>query len=152
MRIIFDTREKIPFELSFYNIKLELGTLKTGDYALPPEYGLPLIIERKRSTGEVATNIGFKKKQFVAELERMAEYERRVIICEFPLIYVNSFPVHSGIPKSKWRRLRITSKYMMSFFESLHDEYGVETYFCVDRQAATKMAAQLIKETYAKLS
>src|SRR3990167_6244714 len=104
MKILQDTKEKMPWDLSFFGIEQTLVHVETGDYVIP---GF-LVIERKRSTGELSLNLGQKSRCFRAELERMVTFKYRCIICEFSIDDLYSFPINSGIPKRYWKRIRIS--------------------------------------------
>lgn len=79
--------------------------LPTADYTLVGYEDL-FVVERKRSTAELATNLF--ENRFEAELVRMEEFELPFIICEFSLQDVADFPHRSGIPRSDWGELKMT--------------------------------------------
>lgn len=87
-----------------------IKTLKTGDYTLRG-FEETFIVERKKSTSEWAKNI--IEERFERELERLDEFESPFIVCEFTMSDIIRFPYNSGIPKYKWKGLRITSEYML---------------------------------------
>lgn len=112
--VIRDTREKENRGWVFSSSnKLQVETvdrsLKTGDYTIE---GLEkvLCVERKATTAEIAKNIS--EKRFQKALDRMAAFKYRFIICEFDFDDVMSFPVNSGIPKSKWSELKVKNYYI----------------------------------------
>jgi len=111
--ILKDTREKQGWDFESSEkceAQIDIG-LKTGDYTLE---GLEtsLCIERKASTGELAMNLGKKRKTFEAEIERMSHFRWAYIICEFSIDDLMMFPERSGIPQSKWRFIRMNGKFM----------------------------------------
>ena len=71
--VLKDTREKNGWNFNSSSKCLAVARwgLKTGDYTIR---GLEkdLVIERKASTGELAMNLGKKRKAFEAEIERMS--------------------------------------------------------------------------------
>lgn len=89
-------------------------TMPTGDYCIR---GLEdkVIIERKGTTGEFAKNIC--EKRFFRELERMDDFTNPYLILEFSWEDMLRFPYNSGIPKSKWCRLKVKPKFIL---KSLH--------------------------------
>lgn len=87
-----------------------VGTLKTGDYTLVG-YEDKFTIERKASTAEFATNLF--EKRFHRELDRMDKFEHAYLILEFQIEDIVLFPEGSGIPRSKWPKLRMTPQLMM---------------------------------------
>lgn len=92
-----------------------LGTvveaLPTGDYTLRG-YETIFVIERKRSMGELAANL--TDKRFHRELERLDSFPLPFLVCEFDFSDILRFPEGSGIPKSKWGRLRVTPRFLLS--------------------------------------
>lgn len=82
MIILYDTREKLPWDFTFHGHEMELASIKTGDYTIKG-HETEIVIERKKSTGEIAQNIGSKAKSFNAEIERMQSIKRRYMIFEF---------------------------------------------------------------------
>jgi hypothetical protein len=84
--------------------------LPTGDYTLE-EYQTRLIIERKGSCGEFAQNI--VQERFERELIRMESFDFSFIVLEFTMNDVLAFPKGSGVPRSEWPKLRITSYFLL---------------------------------------
>ena len=83
-KVIVDSREQYAWDFTFYD-KCDgiISTkLDTGDYSIE---GLEtvLTIERKRTTAEIAMNVGKDRKRFNAELERMSKFKYKYLICEF---------------------------------------------------------------------
>ena len=111
--ILRDTREKNGWTFqSFDRCKaVKDWGLKTGDYTAR---GLEksLVIERKASTGELAMNLGQKRKPFEAEMERMSNFRWAYIVCEFSIDDIMSFPENSGIPKKRWQYMRMNGKFI----------------------------------------
>lgn len=131
MIILRDTREKQPWEFEWYEDRPEIQVCKVdvGDYTLKG-YENIVAIERKRSTGEIAINFGKKRKQFMAEMERMRDIPFKYIICEFPKEHLDRFPHDSGIPQRDWKYLRINGGYIRSTVNYLSETYGVTFLFC----------------------
>ena len=84
--VIRDTREREGYHFSKFDKcqGMVVRKLDTGDYTL---LGLEdkICIERKGCVEEVAINFGKKKKQFLAEIERMKEFPHKFILLEFSL-------------------------------------------------------------------
>ena len=111
--VIQDTREKNGWNFDIYDSCV--GTLskglKTGDYTIEGREDF-LIIERKATTAELALNLGKKRVQFEAELERMMSFQYPYIVCEFSESRLMQFPRGSSIPKRRWRYLRMNGKFL----------------------------------------
>jgi hypothetical protein len=149
--IIRDTREKNGWGFDFYEsceAVIDQG-LKTGDYTA---VGLEedLIIERKATTAELALNLGKKRKQFEAELERMREFRWAYIICEFSEDNVREFPVNSTVPASKRKYLRMNGKFMLKCLYDYKEKYGVEIIFTNTKEEAEEKAIEIIQQAYEK--
>ena len=145
--IVQDTREQAGWEFDMYQSNgIIRQKLDEGDYTLMELLKLEestgrkiLRIERKKSTGELATNLGAKWKTFCAELERLQVYEHKYIILEFSIDILMGFPEFSGIPKSKWYRtnsagkrvknIRMTGAYMIKKINEIRQTYGIEIIF-----------------------
>lgn len=145
LTIIQDTKEKEPWNFLFYDeCKAQVCQhLETGDYTAAG-YEKDIVIERKHSTGELATNLGIKYEQFRAELERMVEYKYRYVICEFTLDDIYAFPANSGIPRTKWGKLRMNGRFIAKRFMELCEEFGVEIIFCRNKEEAEQRALMVI--------
>ena len=146
-KILIDTRDKqgLNFEGFEKCEAQEVIGLKTGDYTLE---GLEtsLCIERKASTGEVALNLGKKRKTFEAEMERASQFRWAYIICEFSIDDLMNFPQNSGIPKSKWPYIRMNGRYMWRKFCEYQEEYGVQIIFCGSREEAQQRVIRIFDE------
>lgn len=107
-----DTREQLGwiFPKGGTCSGMSVATLKTGDYTID---GLEdqFVIERKGSTAEWAKNIC--EKRFERELERLDCYIFPFIILEFSYTDLLIYPRNSGIPKSKWNRIRVTPEFLL---------------------------------------
>lgn len=150
--ILRDKREKIPWTFDFYNdVDVIDYSLKTADYSLKgfeDSFG----IERKRSTNEISINLGIKKKQFEAELERFSHFRFAYVICEFPMSYLDTFPVNSGIPESRWKSIRINKNYMKMQIGRMSAKYQIEFIFCKDPQHAENVAYETIMRCWNRLN
>ena len=147
MRIIQDTREQCPWDFSFYGLEQVRKGIPTGDYQI--EGDNHFIFERKRNTGEISLNLGKKWKQFEDEMKRMnAEFACPYIICEFPMEYIDTFPVHSTIPKSKWKFLRMSGNFIRSRLFTNCEKYGIQLLFFNSSEEAQREVFNIINEKF----
>jgi hypothetical protein len=121
--------------------------LKEGDYTIE---GLEevLRIERKRTTSELAINLGSKFKQFKAEFEKLKRFKYKYLVCEFSLDTLLEFPVNSSVPKYLWSKLRLNGKFMLKKIEELSAEYGVEFLFCNNKYEAEQTVLEIFRSVY----
>lgn len=121
-----------------------LISLKTGDYTILGLENL-LCIERKRTTGEIATNVC--EERFSKELDRMANYKYRFIVMEFDIRDVYSFPANSRIPTDKWSNLKVTS----NFLAKKLTEYQLAGISCIFAgQFGKKITLEIMKQVWRK--
>lgn len=110
--VVRDTAEKAGFGWSFAACDWCAGTvpgnLPTADYALRgPGLDGRVLLERKRSTAELAMNVF--EARFPDVLARMAdECDYPFVVCEFPFARIADFPAGSGIPRGRHRSVRVT--------------------------------------------
>lgn len=146
MKIYVDKREKYPWDFTPYHFDQEYITLETGDYYVEE---IPhLIIERKRSTGEIATNLGTKWKPFHEELKRMSDFREAYIICEFPLTYLDDFPKNSGVPKNKHKFLRMNANYIKSKLFQNTQKYNIQLIFSNSPEEALAKTIEIINAEF----
>lgn len=147
MQIIQDTREQIPFNFSFYPECEEVivKCLKTGDYSLVG-YEDKVYIERKRSTSELAINLGTDKVRFFKELERMEKVKWKFVICEFSIDDILSFPKNSTIPRNRWATLKFTGKAIYTLMKQAESKFGVKFIFCDNPQEAAEEVINIFKK------
>lgn len=145
MIILQDTRERTPWDFTFYGYEQVIQTLQTGDYTLKG-YEKLCCIERKRTSGEIAVNLGVKKAPFMKEIARMQEFEHRYIICEFSEDTLMKFPYEAGIPKSMIPRIRISKNYISSCLKNFNDELGINVIFCNSVADAEMTAIGIFRE------
>jgi hypothetical protein len=115
--ILRDSREKPgqgwEFDPSDTCLGTEVRALKTGDYSLEG-YESVLAVERKRSTGEIATNLF--EDRFWRELDRLEAFPLPFLVCEFTMDDLLSFPKNSGIPPGRWRFLKVRAPLLLKRF------------------------------------
>lgn len=158
MRVLVDSREKniLPF------LDLEIRKLDEGDYVsldlfnYEIETGIKIIrIERKKSTAELANNLGKGFIRFEKELKRLYDYKRKILLCEFTYDDILRFPEGSGIPKHLWykkgrkgivRRVRMTPELILSKLEYITNIYDIEIIYAGDRFNAVNIANKIFQE------
>lgn len=79
-------------------------------------------------------------------MERLKDYEVKVILCEFPEEYIWNFPDCPGIPYKKRKNIKITGQKIMNQLEIIESDYGILTIFSNDRYDAMKKAFEILKE------
>ena len=136
--IIIDTREKLPF--SFGRRKTIVGTLKTGDYSLEG-FEDKIVVERK-SIKDFASSI--TKERFWNEMGRMQEIPHSYLLLEFSVEDIIKYPVGSGIPRKKWRWLKVKKGYMFSCIKKIEEDYGITVLFSDSRAEAAKKCKELL--------
>ena len=145
--VLKDTREKNGWDFDSSNKCLAVARwgFKTGDYTVR---GLEkdLVIERKASTGELAMNLGKKRKAFESEMERMSKFRWKYIICEFSIDDLMNFPENSGIPKKNLLYVRMNGRFMWKKLCEYQEKYNVEVVFSGDKQTAEERAMIIFDE------
>ena len=143
LTLITDTREKNPWTFANQDVQIINQKLDTGDYSLE---GLEheVCIERKRSITEIANNI--TTKRFSDELIRMGRIRYPFLLLEFAIDDILAFPVNSGIPRTKWRQLRVNSGFILKYLTEIPFKYNVHVVYCNDRDNAEIIAYHLLKQ------
>lgn len=145
--ILKDTREKNGWGFESFDRCIAVADwgLKTGDYTAR---GLEkhLVIERKASTGELATNLGKKRKAFDDEVKRMSNFRWKYIIFEFSIDDLMTFPKNSGIPKKQMQHVRMNGKFMWKKLREYEEQYGVELVFALNKENAEQRAMIIFDE------
>lgn len=78
LTVVCDTREQLPWDLA--PMKLERGTLPTGDYSI---LGLEhLVAVERKSLNDLLGCIGGGRDRFERELQRLLAYETRALVVE----------------------------------------------------------------------
>jgi len=115
-KVIRDTREKEDHGWLWGKSKYCQGMVKQkldqGDYAIEG-YEDFMIIERKGSVSEWATNLGKEWGRFERELERSRHIKHMWIVLEFTMKDVMNFPVGSGIPRRSWSGLPFKGPFLL---------------------------------------
>jgi ERCC4-type nuclease len=145
--IIRDTREQTPWDFTFeHTVAEELGTIKTGDYAVK---GIEdkLCIERKGCIEEFANNLGKEYARFKRELVRMDEFPHSFIICEFPLKDLMEYPFHNNNTKLQ-QTSKISGKYLLKIMLEIQLDHKVKIIFCGSKFYAIRTALSLMKRIH----
>jgi ERCC4-type nuclease len=145
--IIRDTREQTPWDFTFeHTVAEELGTIKTGDYAVK---GIEdkLCIERKGCIEEFANNLGKEYARFKRELVRMDEFPHSFIICEFPLRDLMEYPFHNNNTKLQ-QTSKISGKYLLKIMLEIQLDHKVKIIFCNSKFYAIRTALSLMKRIH----
>ena len=145
--IIRDTREQTPWDFTFeHTVAEELGTIKTGDYAVK---GIEdkLCIERKGCIEEFANNLGKEYARFKRELVRMDEFPHSFIICEFPLKDLMEYPFHNNNTKLQ-QTSKISGKYLLKIMLEIQLDHKVKIIFCNSKFYAIRTALSLMKRIH----
>jgi|15BtaG_2_1085339.scaffolds.fasta_scaffold00003_209 hypothetical protein len=152
MKIIRDTKEQTGWNFSFHDEceHLVVQGLRTGDYTVVG-YEKDICIERKKSLGEVAANLGKLKYRFEREFERMTSFRFRYLICEFPVVCFDTFPEGSEIPRNRWDKLRVNGKFLYKSINTLCMKYDVIPYYCMNRDEAESKAIELMTDAVREL-
>lgn len=151
--IIRDTREQQGWFFPEYQqcVGTEVGTLKTGDYAIK-EFPDLLCIERKSSVPEIATNVVREKDRFLRELERMRPYTYKYIICEFSMDDLMNYPENLKIAEDKKKAIKTNGKFLIRTLLEMQMEYNFQLLFCGNSRNAFITAASIMKRVYEKHS
>jgi len=129
--VIRDSREKEGKGWEFrasancYGTKVE--KLDTGDYTLLGYENL-FIVERKGRISEWASNV--IQKRFYNELKRLAEFEYPYILLEFDMKDLIKYPMSSGIPKKKWRYIKMRGPVLLRKTFEIMIDYNIPIIFC----------------------
>lgn len=127
--VIRDTREHeghgwdFPADPSTGCLGVLNKSLPTGDYSLVGYEGL-LSIERKLSTAEFGQNL--TQERFTREMERLHVIPHAYVVLEFTAQDINNYPAGSGIPRSRWRYIRVTPDFFWKRLTELMCQYKVQ--------------------------
>jgi SHS2 domain-containing protein len=145
MIILQDTKEKLPWSFARYDYCDEQKPthLEEGDYTIE-EYPDLVVIERKHSVAELASNLGLKYVQFVNEMERLKKYRFRYVVCEFSESEVINYPHTSKLPRAVKAKIKMSGKFLMKRIRELTDKYDIRFIFCGTRDAAQRKAMELL--------
>lgn len=143
--IVVDTREKRPLWKA--SASVEVDTLSAGDYSLRG-FERKLAIERKGSVAEIANNI--TETRFKYWVRRLSEYKYPYIVCEFSVEDVARYPRGSGIPKWRWKYLRVKSPFIFKMLGLLESEHGINVIYAGTRAGAKRKIRKIFDEVVAQ--
>lgn len=144
--IIIDSREQQPLEFSSSAIdEVIVSKLDEGDYAIE---GLEskLCVERKGSFMEIYKNV--TEKRFWAEIDRMAGYKYKFLVCEFSMSDIDGFPHNTGLPKKVWSKLKVTPQYVMMRLSEIQVKHNIHVVFAGDRDNAAYLVTNIMKRVH----
>jgi hypothetical protein len=145
MIILQDTKEKMPWSLSSYDMcERQIAThLEEGDYTLEA-YPFLIAIERKRNVSEIARNLGVDYVRFKNEMDRLQQYRFRYVVCEFSESEVINYPHASKLPPAVKAKVRMNGGLLISRIRYITDNYGIEFIYCNNRLNAQRKAIELL--------
>lgn len=141
MLILIDSREQTPFK--FRDVETTIGKLDTGDYSLAG-FESEVCVERKASVAEFAKNI--TEERFWREMDRMAGFRWKYILCEFSMNAIMQYPVGSDIPRSRWRYIRIRPQFILSKIAELEVDYGIPVILAGSREHAKSLLLAIFRK------
>lgn len=147
MKIIRDTRERHGWDFYLHDVELISEKLDCGDYTteLLKDF---VVIERKATATEIANNLGKKvaKARFYREFDRMKDFHKAYIVCEFPESDVYEFPRNSGMSEAKLARVRMNGNYLRKLISQIEIDYNnVEVVFCSNRDNAEEFTYDILQ-------
>ena len=143
MTIIIDTREQRPWSFPAF-VDTEVGTLRTGDYALKGDTGFA--IERK-SKDDFAGTISTGWARFCRELKRMddAGFPAKVIIVEADLFEFCFTTVGWDVEAPFHEHILLQPQFIMKRIAELTMR-GCAVLFCGNADLASNVALKLFIE------
>ncbi len=146
LRITIDTREQTPWEFSPEFAVCEIGTLRTGDYALSGDDGFA--IERK-SLDDFLGTIATGWERFSRELDRMdaAAFPVKVIIIESDFVNTCFCEVGSQIVAPRHNHPNLTPQFIAKRIAQLTMR-GCSVIFAATPDLAAGLAYNILKERY----
>lgn len=144
MRITIDTREQSPWHFPEEHADVEVGTLRTGDYALTGDDGFA--IERKTLDDFLGT-IGNGWARFCREIGRMdaAGFPAKVIVVEGDFAEVCFGKDGENVVPPPHRHPLMSPQFVTKRVAEL-TMMGVSVLFCGQADYAAGVAFQILKE------
>jgi ERCC4-type nuclease len=138
--ILRDSREQkgFSFRKSDNCAGMIVEKLDFGDYAIQEHLDL-IIIERKKSICELCTNFGKKRKQFIAEFDRMVEAN-----CKFRYVVIEDY--WSSISKQKYNRWKPDA--ILANIHSFELKYSLHFICAGNASMAQKLTRSLLIRAY----
>lgn len=128
--VLVDTREQQPWDLS--PLRMESGTLQSGDYSLAADGLRDLIRIERKSLPDLVGVVGAGRDRFEREIERLQAFPTRVLIVEANW---------SDIDKGDWRG-KVTPKTVRNSLGSWMVR-GLNVVMAGNRERAQEIAREL---------
>ena len=148
MKIIVDTREQEEhfYFKSYADVETINRCMRTADYTVEGWEHI-VVVDRKSSSNELQKNLGMDSKRFNKELERMKDITYCYFVCCFPYSHLEEFPINSGIPKSRWKYLKVGGAYLRKRVKEIEEEYpNIKFIFCNNLSEGENITYQILKE------
>lgn len=142
--IVIDTREQAPLSFPMTDIKVERGTLDTGDYGIKIGSDLaPVRVERK-SIGDLFSSFsGDNYRREKEKIERAKEGNLRYIIA----IESSCSEVRKGhryYKQGQWHESQKDGLSQVRQIETISMRYGVEVRYCSGRDDMSFMVQEIL--------
>ena len=131
--IIVDTREKKPWTFERYKVKVQRGTLRSGDYSLKGFHKSGIAIERK-ALADLFGSMTSGRLRFYNELRRLGEFRLAALIVEAP---------HDAVLRGS-RMTRISPGSMLRTIYAWCCGFGIQVHFCENSEKAEEKAYRLL--------
>lgn len=145
--IIKDSREQTGW--SFPETDVCRGYVKKkvdyGDYTIEGMEHL-LMIERKKSTGEIAQNV--TEKRFEKLLNYCKGFKHKFMIMEFSIEDILDFPNNSGMPRVMYGKTRVTPQFMLSYLTDVQIKSGIHIIYAGNAECAERIAYEIMRKIY----
>ena len=129
--VLVDNREQQPWDLA--PLRMESGTLQSGDYSLAADGWRDLIRVERKSLPDLLGVVGAGRERFEREIERLQAFPTRVLIVE-----ANWSDIETG----DWRG-QVTPKTVRNSLGSWMVR-GVNVVMAGNRQRAQEIARELL--------
>ena len=146
--VIVDTREhavaivRIIDEFRRQGVEFVRKKLDFADYSVP---GNPVVIDRKQSLSEVASNVTTDRKRFIREIERCNRAG-----CHMILLVEHGNSIRTLDDVAHWRNPRlnvsplvVSGERLYRIMKAFEHYYGVEWVFC-NKQSTGKKIIELL--------
>ncbi|MCK9326569.1 MAG: hypothetical protein M0P69_13845 [Bacteroidales bacterium] len=143
IRIIIDTREQTPWAFDAGNAQTEIGTIKTGDYALFGDAD-NFAIERK-SLNDFLGTISSGWERFMREIGRMDNFVAKVIIVEGDYEQVCFQEIEGEIKPPQHDHYRLYPAFINKRIAEL-SLMGVAVIFAGNSEYASALALAIFRE------
>ena len=135
MKIIIDSREKLPYTFHNNDVGLETAKLNAGDYSLAG-FDDRVAVERKSLDDLVGCLHGSGRERFERELARAGSYERFAVIIESSLQHIIMKRYHS----------KMTPQSVIQSITAFYIRYGSPFLFCGDRSGGEYMTYSILSK------